>query len=234
VKFISLFAGIGGLDLGLERAGMECVAQVEINEFALSILNKHWSSVFLNSRMCVMSEKKISQQQTLFAEGSLVKMSRLRGKGKGLKAKGQRYGQSSIVSFAKFAQDGSLLKTSQGYSQVTMDGSLQKFYKNFPQAGMMRNGVLYRVPMLERHTSESHSPYSPATANRLLNGVKERKSGAKIGSSLKWHPDFMQFYATGQRNFVNPLLCEWMMGFPILWSDCEQQGTQSLPTSQSS
>lgn len=45
MKFISLFAGIGGLDLGLERSGMECVAQVEINEFALSILNKHWSSV---------------------------------------------------------------------------------------------------------------------------------------------------------------------------------------------
>ena len=111
-----------------------------------------------------------------------------------MKASGQHFGQSSIVSFAKFAPDGSLLKTSQGYSQVTMDGSLQKFYKNFPQAGMMRNGVLYRVPMLERRTSEKdfsllptpvaslgHSPYSPATANRLLNGIKERKSGAKIG-----------------------------------------------------
>jgi DNA (cytosine-5)-methyltransferase 1 len=45
VKFISLFAGIGGLDLGLERAGMECVAQVEINEFALKVLQKHWANV---------------------------------------------------------------------------------------------------------------------------------------------------------------------------------------------
>ena len=45
MKFISLFAGIGGLDLGLERAGMECVAQVEINEFALKVLQKHWANV---------------------------------------------------------------------------------------------------------------------------------------------------------------------------------------------
>lgn len=42
MRFVSLFAGIGGLDLGLERAGHECVGQVEIDSFATSILEKHW------------------------------------------------------------------------------------------------------------------------------------------------------------------------------------------------
>lgn len=45
MKFISLFAGIGGFDLGFERAGMECVAQVEIDEWCQRVLTKHWPNV---------------------------------------------------------------------------------------------------------------------------------------------------------------------------------------------
>jgi DNA (cytosine-5)-methyltransferase 1 len=45
VTFGSLFAGIGGMDLGLERAGMECKWQVEINPFCQKVLAKHWPNV---------------------------------------------------------------------------------------------------------------------------------------------------------------------------------------------
>ena len=45
ITFGSLFAGIGGLDLGLERAGMECVWQVEIDDYATKVLEKHWPNV---------------------------------------------------------------------------------------------------------------------------------------------------------------------------------------------
>jgi DNA (cytosine-5)-methyltransferase 1 len=45
MTFGSLFAGIGGFDLGLERAGMVCKWQVEIEPYAQAVLKKHWPNV---------------------------------------------------------------------------------------------------------------------------------------------------------------------------------------------
>lgn len=46
LRVLSLFAGIGGFDLGLERTGgFETVAFCEINPFCQQILAKHWPGV---------------------------------------------------------------------------------------------------------------------------------------------------------------------------------------------
>ncbi len=45
MTFGSLFSGIGGMDLGLERAGLEVRWQIEIDPFCQRVLEKHWPNV---------------------------------------------------------------------------------------------------------------------------------------------------------------------------------------------
>ena len=45
LRYLSLFSGVGGFDLGFDRAGMVCAGQVEYDEKARAVLARHWPDV---------------------------------------------------------------------------------------------------------------------------------------------------------------------------------------------
>jgi len=96
-------------------------------------------------------------------------------------------GPSSLDSFASLDRDGSWRKTSQGYCQLTLDGSLEAFSETWPRAGMTRNGTCYLLRNLERRTDATASGWwpTPTSGDAKSSGSRNTPtSQAHFGVSL--------------------------------------------------
>jgi DNA (cytosine-5)-methyltransferase 1 len=61
LKVASFFAGIGGFDLGFERAGMKVVWQCEVDPFCRKILAQHWPGVPLSTDITKVQPNEIPE-----------------------------------------------------------------------------------------------------------------------------------------------------------------------------
>ncbi len=61
LKVLSLFAGVGGFDLGLERTGgFETVAVCEINPFCQKVLARHWPGAIIYDDVCQLTGQRLA------------------------------------------------------------------------------------------------------------------------------------------------------------------------------
>lgn len=79
ITFGSLFAGIGGFDLGLEMAGMKCKWQIEKNNQCQDVLRKHWPDVKLYND--ITKENKYAQVELICGGDPCPIRSRARSNG---------------------------------------------------------------------------------------------------------------------------------------------------------
>jgi len=180
--------------------------------------------------MCRLYNLKPWSQLTCWQEASPVKTSVLPENGQvSSKEPEVDSGENLLDSFAQYDHSTSLWRTSQA---CLFSPDLALYSETWPSAGMMRNGKCYPLPPLEPHMPDdesglwptptanlAHSAFSPGTAAKLQNGISKRKSGAKIGSSLKWEPRLLSAYRTN--TYPNPAWLEYLMGYPYFWTELE-------------
>ena len=102
LKVASFFAGIGGFDLGLERAGMEVVFQCEINSFCQRVLNVRWPGVRLHDDISTLLAKDIPKSD-IWTGGFPCQDVSLANQGKRKGLQGARSGL--FYTFAELVQE---------------------------------------------------------------------------------------------------------------------------------
>ena len=133
-------------------------------------------------------------------------------------------------SLARYDQSTSLWRT----AQFSLLGGLELFSATWPRWGMMRNGECSELTMpagLSNVTASGLWPapvktdgfagFSMTSLERKERG-ETRPSGAKIGTSLKWHRPALPYVVRGK---INPILHQWLMNWPLGWTSLEPQGT---------
>lgn len=182
---------------------------------------------FLGFAMCGASALTTYQQSTSSVGASRVNLIVRRGGGEA-QPTNVISGPNMLDSFASLDPDGCWRKTSQGYSQLTLDGSLEAFSGIWPRSGTMQSGQCYpRAPWV-LHTHESACSLWPtpmaqegtgggsaAEAQRILDKIP-RPSGHLGQLRLKDLWKLQSNKAPFSVAFV-----EALMGFPLGWCSLE-------------
>jgi len=146
---------------------------------------------------------------TWFRAGFPVRTFQSRDAATGSTASGPGSGWKWPASFAKFDPDSCMWKT----RQCSLLGDLSEFSETWPRSGSMRSGECSERRTLEPRTSGSGVGFWPTPAARDFRYPNAKsysaRGGGRKGEQL---PN-----AVGGP--LNPPWVEWLMGWPVGWTD---------------
>jgi hypothetical protein len=146
-----------------------------------------------------------------------------------LRASAAGYGRSTPELLARYDRATSSWRT----SQLCLDGDLSEFSETWPRSGLMRNGIAYQLPPLVRLTDETGSGLWPTPA-AVSYGTNQGGGMGRVGPirpSLEtmarqnlWptadrYSGLQSYGQNAILGSLNPTWVEWLMGFPLGWTD---------------
>lgn len=232
ITFGSLFAGIGGLDLGFERAGMVCKWQVEINPYGRSVLEKHWPEVRRHDDVRTWPAPD-TERVDVIAGGFPCQDISNSGHRVGIGGGGLDCGKSLQESFAVLDRDTSSWRT----SQLSLFGGWTLYCGTWPYSGSMRSGACFQRAQWVLHTHERGCSLWPTPraadglAHRIRSVAGVRRTMARTGRSRPSRLEDALAMAGGSGGLANPEWLGWLMGFPPKWTHLiEPSETASRPS----
>lgn len=224
MKSIELFAGIGGISLAAEWAGIETVAFCEQNAFCQKVLKKNFPGVPVFNDVCIMNRQLLEEKGVIEPGGTINILSggypcqgeSVIGQRKG--EKDDRWLWPEMYRLTKeLRPDWVVGENVAGHITMGLDTVLSDLEREdyqartfvFPAVSVGAPHQRYRTFVVahSRRKSElqAHQTFSSF-------GSRRNTRGNLAGGLGHQFP-----HLTGK--YINPQLLEWMMGFPIGWTE---------------
>ena len=224
---LALFAGAGGGILGGHLLGWRTVCAVEWEAYPASVLCARQNDGLLPP-FPVWDDVQTFDGHPwrgivdVVSGGFPCQDISISGGGRVLMATEAECGVKWRGSFTKYSQDSCLWKT----HQCSLLGDLEEFSETWPQWGLMRDGECWEQRTLEQTIRGIESGFVGQTfptpdascgqRGTQPNWTPKRKSGHQAQYTINQAVRDLEQSSGGK---LNPVWLEWVMGWPMHWTD---------------